>query len=63
MWDLLEVFGYFALIPAFLLLMEFWDDPEETSERLGRCVRAFRRGLSGQTAERSTEQVSESKPQ
>lgn len=60
MWELLEVFGVFALFPALGWLMDFYSDPEEASERLGRCIYAFRRGLSGQA---STEQQSASQPE
>jgi hypothetical protein len=62
MWELLEVFGVFALFPALSWLMDFYSDPEEASERLGRCIYAFRRGLSGQATER-TEQQSASQPE
>ena len=59
MWEILEVTGGMFLMWA---LMDFWFDPEEASERLGRCIRAFRRGLSGQATER-TAQESASQPE
>lgn len=58
MWEILECMGGMFLIIA---LMDFWSDPEEASERLGRCIRAFRRGLSGELTERRD--ASESTPQ
>jgi hypothetical protein len=56
MWDLLEVFGFYALFAGFLWLMDFFSDPEEAFERLGRCIYAFRRGLSGQATEGTAQQ-------
>jgi len=57
MWDLLEVFGTYALM---WMVISFWMEPEQTMNRLGRCIAAFRRGLAGLPTEpKEQESVSE----
>jgi len=50
---MLEVVGFFASLAAVFWGLAFLVDPEAAANRLGRCIHAFRRGLSGKTIERS----------
>ena len=59
--DTLEFIGSLGGILLVWLVFNFLVDPEETMELLGRCIRAFRRGLSGESTERRD--ASESTPQ
>jgi hypothetical protein len=57
MWEMVEILGVYTLMWA---AMSFWMEPEQTMNRLGRCIAAFRRGLAGLPTEpKEQESVSE----
>jgi hypothetical protein len=54
MWELISAFGMIATVyigfQAIQWLSQLFIDPEQTLERLGGLVAAFRRGLAGSRA-------------
>lgn len=60
MCDLLEVLEVLGTCTLMWAAMSFWMEPEQTMNRLGKCIAAFRRGLAGLPTERQEhESVSE----
>ena len=57
MWETLSAFGVIAAVfigfQGIQWLVELFNDPEQTLERLGGLVAAFRRGLAGKTTGRA----------
>jgi hypothetical protein len=62
MSDLVEMLGFVACVGLIAGVIEFWMDPEETANRLGRCIAAFRLGLRGQKLEKSGDESSDTSP-
>lgn len=60
--DTLEFIGSLGGMLLVWLVFKFMVDPEETMELLGRCIRAFRRGLSGESTDRRDAPASTPRP-
>jgi hypothetical protein len=62
MWEIVSTFGLIAAVyacfHALQWITEFFGDPEQTLERLGGLVGAFRRGLAGKSSGRAESPVS-----
>jgi hypothetical protein len=62
MWEIVSTFGSIAAVyigfHGILWLSGFLNDPEQTLERLGGLVAAFRRGLAGKVSGRTDSPVS-----
>ena len=56
MWEVVSAFGMIATVyigfQGIQWLTQLFSDPEQTLERLGGLVAAFRRGLAGKATER-----------